>query len=120
MAMLVSLRRRPRRGLRGPVRFGSFATAGVKPRSESASTSKSSVMDILSRSTGRLMDEIDRGEQPDPYDVNEVPVVGHHDCGGGLSRREPAHGCAREIEDEREQTTDHVQSVETGSQIEDR
>src|SRR3712207_3474666 len=42
--------------------------------------------------TGSLADQVDRGEEPDPHDVEEVPVVGVHDGRGRLRRRETAHG----------------------------
>src|SRR5690349_4465854 len=38
--------------------------------------------------TGPLADEVDRAEQPDPHDVDEVPVVGDHDGRGRLGRCE--------------------------------
>src|SRR4051812_41759646 len=70
--------------------------------------------------TGSLADQVDRGEQPDPHDVDKVPVVGDHDGRGRLGRREPAHGGADEQEDKGDQTPDDVQRVEAGRDEEDR
>src|SRR3954452_21613213 len=70
--------------------------------------------------TGSLADQVDRGEEPDPHDVDEVPVVGDHDGRGRLGRREPAHGGADEQEHERHQAADDVQAVEPGGQVEHR
>ena len=57
----------------------------------------------------------------DPDDVDEVPVVRHHDRGGGLVVAEPLGGeRAAEQEQERDQAADHVQAVEAGGQVEDR
>src|SRR5687768_7710467 len=69
--------------------------------------------------TGSLADQVDRGEEPDPHDVDEVPVVGDHDRRGRLGRREPAHGGADEQVDEGDQPADHVQAVEPRRQVED-
>src|SRR6478609_1007167 len=62
--------------------------------------------------TGSLADQVDRGEEPDPHDVDEVPVVGGHDGRGRLCRREPAHRGPDQEEDERDQAPDDVQGVE--------
>src|SRR5687768_1086530 len=62
--------------------------------------------------TGSLADQVDRGEEPDPHDVDEVPVVGDHDRGGRLCGREPAHGGPDEQEDERDEPADDVEAVE--------
>src|SRR3954465_1673635 len=70
--------------------------------------------------TGSLADQVDRGEQPDPHDVDEVPVVGDHDGRGRVWRREPAHGGTDEQEDEGHEAPDDVQGVETGRQEEHR
>src|SRR5919107_1798821 len=70
--------------------------------------------------TGSLADQVDRGEEPDPHDVDEVPVVGDHDRRGRLRRREPAHGGPDEHEHEGDQATDDVQRVEPRRQVEDR
>src|SRR3954452_23366053 len=70
--------------------------------------------------TGSLADQVDRGEEPDPHDVDEVPVVGDHDRGGRLCRRETAHGGADEQEDEGDEAADDVQGVEAGGEEEDR
>src|SRR5271155_1839753 len=53
-------------------------------------------------------DEIDRGEQGDPHDVDEVPVVRDDDRRGGLRRSELAHRGAGQQEDERDQPADDV------------
>src|SRR5215218_10434786 len=70
--------------------------------------------------TGSLADQVDRGEEPDPHDVDEVPVVGDHDGGGRLGGREAAHGGPDEHEDEGDEAADDVQRVEAGGQVEDR
>src|SRR3954452_13281327 len=59
-------------------------------------------------------DEVDDGEEPDPHDVDEVPVVRHDDRGGGLGGGELAELGADEQEDERDEPTDDVQAVEAG------
>src|SRR3954470_13987106 len=64
--------------------------------------------------TGSLADQVDRGEEPDPHDVDEVPVVGDHDRGGRLRGREPAHGGPDQQEDECDEAPDDVQGVEAG------
>src|SRR3954469_13128266 len=70
--------------------------------------------------TGSLADQVDRGEEPDPHDVDEVPVVGDHDRRGRLCRREPPHGGPDQQVDEGNQASDDVQGVEAGREIEDR
>src|SRR5271170_2000491 len=60
----------------------------------------------------RSSDEVDGGEQRDPDDVDEVPVVGDNDRRGGLRGGELAHRGAREQIDERDKTADDVQTVE--------
>src|SRR3954469_2567780 len=70
--------------------------------------------------TGSLADQVDRGEEPDPHDVDEVPVVGDHDRGGRLRGREPAHGGPDQQEDEGDEAPDDVQGVEAGREEEDR
>src|SRR6476661_2217033 len=69
--------------------------------------------------TGSLADQVDRGEEPDPHDVDEVPVVGDHDGRGRLCRREPAHGGPDEQEHEGDEAADDVEGVEAGRQVED-
>src|SRR5919107_1703586 len=64
--------------------------------------------------TGYLADQVDRGEEPDPHDVDEVPVVGDHDGRGRLRRRESAHRGPDEQVDEGDQAPDDVQRVEAG------
>src|SRR3954463_4552807 len=47
-------------------------------------------MSVWSRSgRDRLPDQVDRGEEADPDDIDEVPVVGHDDGRGGLRVGEP-------------------------------
>src|SRR3954452_22514428 len=59
-----------------------------------------------------LADEVDDGEQTDPHDVDEVPVVGHDDRSRRLARSEGAERAADEKEDEGDQAAEHVQAVE--------
>src|SRR5947209_5713757 len=70
---------------------------------------------------GLLLDQVDRGEQADPDDIDEVPVVGHDDGGGGLLVGEPL-GRVRsaQYQQERDQAARHVQPVEAGGQVEHR
>src|SRR4051812_22500235 len=69
----------------------------------------------------RLLDQVDRGEEADPDDIDEVPVVGHDDGGGGLLVGEPlGRVCAAQYQQERDQTARHVQTVEPGGQVEHR
>src|SRR3954468_24288187 len=65
-------------------------------------------------------DEVDDGEQPDPHDVDEVPVVRHDDRGRGLSGGELAELGADQQEDEGDEPTDDVQAVEAGGEVEHR
>ncbi|MBG9887024.1 hypothetical protein ABE10_10835 [Bacillus toyonensis] len=66
-----------------------------------------------------LFQEVDDEEQGDPDHVDEVPVVGHHDRGGGLLVREVLHGVgASDDEEERDEPTGDVQRVEAGREIE--
>src|ERR1700742_1811114 len=37
----------------------------------------------------RLLDQVDRGEEADPHDIDEVPVIGHDDGRGRLFVSEP-------------------------------
>src|SRR3954452_18587419 len=92
--------------------------AGV-PLADPASALRSSDCGFVV-DTGSLADQVDRGEEPDPHDVDEVPVVGDHDGRGRLRRREPAHGGPDEQEDEGDEASDDVQRVEAGGQEEDR
>src|SRR5690606_8847851 len=69
----------------------------------------------------RSSDQVDRAEQCDPDDVDEVPVVGDDDRGGRLVVTEPARGeRAAQQEQEGDQSADDVQGVEAGGQVEDR
>src|SRR3954463_9964788 len=89
------------------------------PEADSASSSGASDC-VFGMDTGPLADQVDRGEEPDPHDVDEVPVVGDHDGRGRLRRREAAHGGPDEHEDECDEATDDVQGVEPRRQVEDR
>src|ERR1700710_2578459 len=79
-----------------------------------STSSKSSVMDVPSA------DQIDRCEQPDPDDVDEVPVVRHNDRRRRLSRGALAQRGPNQEEQECDQTADDVQSVEAGGEKEHR
>src|SRR3954471_11870517 len=69
----------------------------------------------------RLLDQVDRGEEADPDDVDEVPVVGHDDGRGGLLVGEPLRRVgAAEDEQEGDEAARHVQAVEAGGQVEHR
>src|SRR6266702_6333961 len=66
-------------------------------------------------------DDVDGGKQADPDDIDEVPVVGHHDgadllfLGEGLGGEGPS-----QQEKERHQPAGNVQAVESGGDIEHR
>src|SRR4051794_11524367 len=90
-------------------------TAGVPASSSSGASDFTMGVDTFS-----LADQVDRGEHPDPHDVDEVPVVGDHDRRGRLRRREAAHRGPDEHVDEGQQPADHVQRVEAGRDVEDR
>ena len=69
----------------------------------------------------RHLMQVDRGEQADPHDVDEVPVVRHDDGAGRLLVGEPpGHEGAAEDEQEGDQAAGHVQAVEAGGQVEHR
>src|ERR1700691_4611095 len=66
-----------------------------------------------------LVDEVNGCEQTDPNDVDEVPVVRHDDRADLLFPGEALGGVSTpEQEEEREQTTGHVQSVEPSGYVE--
>src|SRR6516164_2542888 len=66
-------------------------------------------------------DEVDGGEQADPHDIDEVPVIGHDDGADLLFLGETPGGVgAPEQEEERDEPTGHVQAVEPGRNVEDR
>src|SRR5215217_595881 len=111
-ATLASRRRDLDRRRARARRAGSPAAA---PLSSRAASDCGFVVD-----TGSLADQVDRGEQPDPHDVDEVPVVGDDDGRRRLRRREPAHRGPDQQEHEGDETTDDVQGVETRRQEEDR
>src|SRR3954470_1995393 len=69
----------------------------------------------------RLLDQVDRGEEADPHDIDEVPVIGHDDGRGRLFMGEPL-GRVRPAENQQEgdQTARHMQSVEARGQVEHR
>src|SRR5438876_11284013 len=59
------------------------------------------------------VDEVDGGEQADPHNIDEVPVVGHDDRADLLFLGEGLRGVgAAEQEQERDQPARHVQPVE--------
>ncbi len=45
--------------------------------------------DRFAADAARLLDHVDRGEEADPDDIDEVPVVGHDDGCGCLLVSEP-------------------------------
>src|SRR5690606_40927857 len=67
-----------------------------------------------------LTDEINRGKQRDPNDVDEVPVIRNDDGCSGLRRRELADLRAEQQEHECDEAADDVQAVETGGHVEHR
>ena len=74
-----------------------------------------------SRWRAALLDQVDRREQTDPDDVDEVPVVRHDDGADGLLVGElPGHVGAAEDEQEGDQPAGDVQAVEAGGEVEDR
>src|SRR3954454_9964417 len=76
--------------------------------------------------TGVLMgrgslDDVDRREQTDPHHVDEVPVVGDDDRAHRLLVGEAFGDIGPpEHEQERDETTGHVEAVEAGGQVEHR
>src|SRR5699024_2208726 len=52
--------------------------------------------------------DVHHREQADPHNVDEVPVVGDHNCRGRLCRRELAQFGSHEQQHEPDQATDHV------------
>src|SRR6478609_4990809 len=88
------------------------AASGWRRRAESFFTDYPGVRIFCvdgGRVRARLLDHVDRCEQADPYDIDEVPVVGHDDGGGGLIVGEPL-GRVRSAEDQQEgdETACHV------------
>src|SRR5882724_10533122 len=58
------------------------------------------------------VDEVDRGEQADPHDIDEVPVVGDNDRADLLLvRKGPGRVRAAQHEQERDEPAGHVQAV---------
>src|SRR3954452_12981642 len=64
-------------------------------------------------------DEVDDGEQADPDDVDEVPVVGHDDRRCRLGGRERPERAPDEQEHEGDQPAEHVQAVKAGRYVVD-
>src|ERR1700733_14194583 len=61
------------------------------------------------------VDEVDRGEQADPHDIHEVPVVGDNDRADLLLVSEGlGHVGAAQHEQERDEPAGHVQAVDPG------
>src|SRR5882757_2684831 len=101
------------------------AASGWRRRAESFFTDYPECQDLWCRCLAvlrdRLLDQVDGGEEADPDDIDEVPVVGHDDRSGGLLVGEPlCRVRSPEDQQERDQTARHVQAVEAGGQIERR
>src|SRR4051812_8061355 len=101
------------------------AASGWRRRAESFFTDYPGVRIFCVDASGkvrvrpRLLDQVDRGEEADPDDVDEVPVVGHDDRGGRLLVGEPLGRVgASEDEQEGDEAARHVQAVEAGGQVE--
>src|SRR6516162_9770721 len=72
-------------------------------------------------SAGASVDEVDGGEQADPHDIDEVPVVGHDDRADLLFLGEGLRGVgAAEQEEECDQPARHMQPMEPGGDEEHR
>src|SRR5579859_3673923 len=70
---------------------------------------------------GASADEVDGGEQADPHDIDEVPVVRHDDGADLLFLGEGLRGVgAAEQEEERDQPARHMQPVKPGGDVEHR
>ena len=68
-----------------------------------------------------LANEINHGEQADPDNVNEVPVVRHDDRGGGLAMGKSARNVGSpEDKKEGDQSSGDVHTVEARRQVEHR
>src|SRR5213592_1173601 len=69
----------------------------------------------------RSVDQVDGREEPDPHNIDEMPVVGDDDRADLLLVREAPGGVgAPEQEDERDQPAGDVQAMESRGQEEDR
>src|SRR6516162_1053973 len=70
---------------------------------------------------GSSADQVDGGEQADPDDIDEMPVVGDDDGADLLLLGEGLGGVrASQQEQEGDQATGHVQAVEPGGDVEHR
>src|SRR5450631_3570784 len=65
-------------------------------------------------------DEENHGEETDPDDVDEVPVVRHHDRAGDLFWSEPAARQSSQQEHERNEAASNVHRVKTRCEKENR
>src|SRR2546423_4714894 len=118
-----SRRRRRLRGGRGAASRANTPREALAPRRAGRSGGAAvmaSPWSIRRRTWVRSPQDVDHEEQGHPDDVDEVPVVRHHDRGGGLCRGEAAHGGADQVEDEGDQPTRDVQPVEAGGEVEHR
>src|SRR5215472_11872242 len=72
-------------------------------------------------SRGASTDQVDGGEQADPHDIDEVPVIGHDD-GADLLFLSDFPGCvgAPEQEEERDEPAGDMEAVEPGRNVEHR
>ena len=76
---------------------------------------------VESRALGPLLDHVDRGEEADPDDIDEVPVVGHDDGAVACSWVNSSAAYVRpRTQQEGDETARHVQAVEAGGQVEHR
>src|SRR5580704_11784879 len=100
-----------------PIRTSTKATT-AKP---AAGCRRLAVIQLTALPSSRSVDQVDRGEQPDPDHVDEVPVVRHDNRAGLLLERESfGRECSAEQEQEGDETAADVQSVEPGGEEEHR
>ena len=122
-ALLVGRERGVQRHRSPPARAaaGRRGASGWRRRRESASRATASAACCVGLTWLGSLDQVDRREQADPDDVDEVPVVGHDDGAGRLLVGEALGGVrAAEHEQEGDQAAGDVQAVEAGGQVEDR
>ncbi len=69
----------------------------------------------------RLLDQVDRREECDPNDVNEVPVVRDNDrcCCLPMPKASCSEG-ANQDDEESDEATSYMQSMEASRHVEDR
>ena len=75
---------------------------------------------VANKARPGLLNEVDSDEQPNPHNVNEVPVVRHHDGRCRLGGSELGFVGTQEHDPEGQDPGENVDSVETGRDVETR